>query len=153
MNSVGVKDKCQFAFVHWKNMAISERQKSHEGQVFQLKTENSNYLSELEILREQNDLLHSQIVSGREKLLIETARANTLSRKLKEFEVAKIMAVQTDACVNTSVDKVLTKKMPPVSMETEEEMMDIVRRRVEASIVEPVRAMMLPVVLFHAYMC
>lgn len=98
-----------------------------------LKTENSNYLSELNMLREQNQALQSQVDSEKEKNLIESSRANTLSRKLKEFEVAKIMAVQT------SVDKPAPKKKSSVdSVETAEQMMDIVLKRIEAKVHDPV---------------
>jgi hypothetical protein len=131
---LGTKDKCQFAFVHWKNLTLRERQASHEGQLLQLQTENSNFLSELNMLREQNEVLQAQVSAEKEKNLIESARANTLSRKLKEFEVAKIMAVQT------SVDKPIQKKKSPMeSLETEEEMMDMVLKRIESQMVDPVR--------------
>lgn len=136
--STGTKDKCQFAFIHWKNLTVVERQATHEGQVFQLKTENHNYLSEVTMLQEQNQALQSQLVSEKEKNMIESSRANTLQRKLKEFEVAKIMAVQT------SVDKpaVLKKKTPVNDFETEEQMMDIVLKRIEGQLVDPVSTSM-----------
>lgn len=114
-------------------MMVAERQASHEGKVFQLQTENSNYLSEIKMLQEQNQTLQLQLGSANEKNLIESARLSTLQRKLKEFEVAKIMAVQT------SVDKPVQKKKHDVdSFETEEQMMDIVLKRIEARLVDPV---------------
>ena len=139
MMRVGSKDKCQFAFVHWKNFAHHQRQQLHEKDMFSLRTMNDSQLSELEQLREQNQALQAQVQSEREKNLIESARMNTLSRKLKEFEVAKIMAVQTDACVNTSVDNVALHKRHHLEVvETEEQMMDIARQRIAAHLIDPV---------------
>lgn len=90
-------------------------------------------MNELAMLQEQNQALQSQLVSEKEKNLIESSRANTLQRKLKDFEVAKIMAVQT------SVDKPIQKKKPSmIACETEDQMMDIVLKRVEAQLVNPV---------------
>lgn len=101
--------------------------------MFKLTTENSNYLSELGMLQEQNTLLQQQLAAEKEKCLIESARASTLSRQLKECEVARIMTLQT------SVDKPQSKQVPKrPEVETEEQMMDVALRRIKNQMVDPV---------------
>lgn len=115
------------------------RQSQNDQQISALSAENAKYMTELEQLREQNQVLQSQLASEKEKNLIESSRSNTLNRKLKEFEVAKIMAVQSDAGVNTSVDNMsLKNRSPEEILETEEQMMDIARQRISTYILDPV---------------
>ena len=115
---------------------------THEGQLKQMKLENSEYASELIMLREQNQVLQSQVASEKEKYLIESARANTLNRKLQEIDVAKIMAKQTSLGSSS-------KKRKEEVIETEEEMMSIALKRIESEIVNPVRTWILTTYLPH----